>query len=121
MFLKFCVTNALEDFIKINGLNAETITLFDRGAIDSFMPVIKQRQLDAKKGAMLVISGTIIKAAQSGVLLKLQEETPDLYQDLESLWHFCNSLLKDDKSQWGDVILWNDVPEHTFHELKQCA
>ena len=121
MFLKFCVTNAIEEFIRINELNSETLVYFERGAIDSFMPVIKQRRLDAKQGAVLVISGTIANAAQSGALIKLKKQSPRLYHDLEALWNSCTSLLLDDRRRWGNVVLGGNFPENPFEYADKCA
>lgn len=121
MFLKFCVTNTINEFITINGLNSEMISLFDRGAIDLFMPVIKQHQLNAKQGAVLVISGTIINAAHSDALLTLKNNTPELYQSLESLWNYCATLIIDDEHHWRNLLLINDTPEHAFQSIQQCA
>ena len=121
MFLKFCVTNAINEFIKINGLKSHTLTLFERGAIDKFMPVIKQRRLDAEQGAMLIILGTITNTAQSGALSKLKEQTPYFYDAFKVLWDFCSSLLIEDEHRWDNVVLGGVFLENPFLYAKQCA
>lgn len=122
MFLKFLVTNALHEFVKINDLNEEILTVFERGAIDSFMPAIKQSRLDPMQGAVLVIVGTISNAAQTGTLTKVKQHSPNLYRDLEVLWNYCASLLSDYEHQWGRVVAhMGDFPTHSNGYAEQCA
>lgn len=111
MFLKFLVTNALHEFIKINNLNKGILPVFERGAIDSFMPAIKQHRLDPGQGAVLVVSETIYNAAQSGTLSKIKERSPNLYHDLKVLWHYCASLLSDYEHQLGRASRMGDFPK----------
>ena len=121
MFLKFLVTNAIHEFISVNDLNKEIITVFERGAIDRIMPTIKQRGLNPVQGAVLVVSGTISTAARSGALTKIKQHSPNLYHDLEVLWNYCASLLPDNEQQWSRVAQMGNFPIHLIGYADQCA
>ena len=121
MFLKFLVTNTIHEFISVNDLNKEIITVFERGAIDKIMPTIKQRGLDPVQGAVLVVSETISNAAQTGNLTKIKQHSPGLYHDLEVLWNYCASLLSDNEQQWVRSVNMGNFPIHPLGYADQCA
>ena len=121
MFLKFRVKAAIAKFIYMNGLNAQTLVLFEHGAIDGFMPIINQRRFDANQGAVAVITGTITNAAQNGTLIDLKSRMPNIYNDLVVLWQFCGSLLAEDEQRWGNAVIVGGIDSNPFEYADKNA
>lgn len=121
MFLKFRVKAAIAKFITMNGLDAQTLVLFEHGAIDSFMPVINRRGFDANQGAVVVITGTVTNAAQNGTLMDLKTKMPHIYNDLKALWQFCGYLLAEDEQRWGNAVIVGGIDINPFDYAEQST
>lgn len=114
MFLKLRVKAAIAKFITANNLHAETLSFFEAGPIDVFMPLVERAGFDANQGAVAVITSTVTEGATNGALTSLKANAPHVYRDLVALWKFCGALCAEDERRFGHAVIVGTIDGNPF-------
>jgi len=106
MFLKFRVKKALNRIVEDAGSCKDTLYILCQGEnVDHYFSEIKRKGFDADQGAIMIISGMIIRAQETGAIEIMLKEAPDVYLDFQKLWVLCGELIQRDYERWGSAVI----------------
>ena len=109
MFRKSRVKGAIAKYLLDNGLHADTLTVFEQGPLDTFLPHIENRGLNGWQGAVFVITGGITIMAKGSQLSFLKSNYPVIYNDLVVLWQYCGALYASNPQELANSIYVDDI------------